>query len=310
MVYQDNLLITLNSKNATLLNNSLKSSVNFNFVSTLKEEDDIIRTYFSVINAQIPMSYYVITSANNRLLYNTMSPSAITTLFIPVGNYNSYTLCSMLTSLFLTNGKTITITTNSYNGIINFSQTSGIFGIYPYSITNLPFTILSTIAPTLGITATEFLTGTSINGNYPVNLLGTKKINIKSNALAMNSMSSTTLSYNTTIATIPIDGPYFSMISYVNQNELNKNILKVPTIENIDIQLTDENDKLLDFNNFDWNISLCLSIERKDKEKDNITLKDILKHTMLTNTEDKSNIEILEEKPLTQDEKDLELLQK
>ena len=126
MVYQDNLLITLNSKNATLLNNSLKSSVNFNFVSTLKEEDDIIRTYFSVINAQIPMSYYVITSANNRLLYNTMSPSAITTLFIPVGNYNSYTLCSMLTSLFLTNGKTITITTNSYNGIINFSQTSGI----------------------------------------------------------------------------------------------------------------------------------------------------------------------------------------
>ena len=89
-----------------------------------------------------------------------------------------------------------------------------------------------------------------------------------------------------------------------------KNIIKVPTFENIDIQLTDDDDNLIDFNNFDWTITLCLSIERKEKEKDNITLKDILKHTILTNTENKNNIEILEEKILTQDEKDLELLQK
>ena len=47
-----------------------------------------------------------------------------------------------------------------------------------------------------------------------------------------------------------------------------------------------------------------------EKSKDNITLKDILKHTILTNTENKNKIEILEEKILTQDEKDLELLQK
>ena len=49
---------------------------------------------------------------------------------------------------------------------------------------------------------------------------------------------------------------------------------------------------------------------RMEKTKDNITLRDILKHTILTNTENKNNIEILEEKILTQDEKDLELLQK
>ena len=100
------------------------------------------------------------------------------------------------------------------------------------------------------------------------------------------------------------------MISYEKQNNLNKNIIKVPTIENIDIQLTDDDDNLIDFNNFDWTITLCISIERKEKEKDNITLKDILKQTILINTENKNNIEILEEKILTQDEKDLELLQK
>ena len=79
-MYQDNLIITLNSKNATLMNSTLKSSVNFNFVSVLKEEDDIVRSYISVINAQIPMSYYLITSANNKLSYNTMSPVMITDL--------------------------------------------------------------------------------------------------------------------------------------------------------------------------------------------------------------------------------------
>ena len=308
-MYQDNLIITLNSKNATLMNSTLKSSVNFDFISILKEEDDIVRSYISVINAQIPMSYYLITSANNKLSYNTMSPVDIIDLYIPVGNYNSYTLCEKLTSLFLANGKTITITVSSVNGKINFAQSSSVFTIYPYQLSggNLLF---STIAPILGLTSTATYSGTSITGNYPVNLLGTKRIKIKSNVLAINSLSSINLSYNTTIATIPVDNSYFSIISYENQNGLNKNIIKVTTIENLDIQLTDDDDNLIDFNNFDWTITLCISIERKEKEKDNITLKDILKHTILTNTENKNNIEILEEKILTQDEKDLELLQK
>ena len=123
-MYQDNLIITLNSKNATLMNSTLKSSVNFNFISILKEEDDIVRSYISVVNAQIPMSYYLITSANNILCYNTMSPVLVMNLYIPVGNYNSYTLCEILTSLFLANGKTITITVSSVNGKINFAQSS------------------------------------------------------------------------------------------------------------------------------------------------------------------------------------------
>ena len=308
-MYQDNLIITLNSKNAMLMNSTLKSSVNFNFVSVLKEEDDIVRSYISVINAQIPMSYYVITSANNKLSYNTISPVSIIDLNIPVGNYNSYTLCEKLTSLFLANGKTITITVSSVNGLINFTQSSSVFIIYPYVIGSGSL-IFSSIAPIIGLTDTAPYIGTSITGNYPVNLLGTKRIKIKSNALSINSLSSINLSFNTIIASVPVDNSYFSMISYENQNDLNKNIIKVPTIENIDIQLTDDDDNLIDFNNFDWTITLCLSIERNEKEKDNITLKDILKHTILTNTENKNNIEILEEKILTQDEKDLELLQK
>ena len=118
------------------------------------------------------------------------------------------------------------------------------------------------------------------------------------------------MAYNCIIATIPVDKSYFGLINYVNQNALNKNIIKTPTIDNIDIQLTDDNDVLIDFHNLDWTITLCLSIEREEKDKDKTTLKDILKHTVMTHTINNNNIEILEEKPLTQDEKDLQLLQK
>ena len=307
MVYQDNLLITLNSKNATLNNSTKKSDVNFNFIGTLKEEDDIVRSYISVVNAQIPMSFYVINSTNNILCYNTMAPVQVMTLTIPIGNYNAYTLATTLTSLFLSNGVVMTISTNQQTGIINFYQPSSIFGIDPYSLNGLLF---STIAPTIGLSITVFTAGTTLFGTYPVNLLGTKKINIKSSELAINSLSSSTLSYNCIIATIPVDKSYFGLINYVNQNALNKNIIKTPTIDNIDIQLTDDNDVLIDFHNLDWTITLCLYIEREEKEKDKTTLKDILKHTVMTHTINNNNIEILEEKPLTQDEKDLQLLQK
>jgi hypothetical protein len=292
-----------------VINGSFKSSVNFDFISILKEEDDIIRSYISVVNAQIPMSYYLITSTNNKLSYNTQSPIFIQDLYIPVGNYNSYTLCEKLISLFLAQGIIINITVSSINGLINFAQSSSIFLIYPYQVypSNL---IISSIAPLIGLTNTTIYSGTSITGNYPVNLLGTKRIKIKSSALAINSLSSVNSSYNNTIAIIPVDNSFFSLINYENKNELNKNIIKVSTIENLDIQLTDDDDNLINFNNFDWALTLCISIERKEKVKDNITLKDILKHTLILNTEDKMNLEVVEEKILTQDEKDLQLLQK
>ena len=226
MVYQDNQIITLNSANATLINSTLKSSVSFNFIGLLKEDDDIVRTYISIINAQIPMSFYVINSSNNLLCYNTMSPVQVMTLTVPFGNYNAYTLATKLTALFLLNGITIIISTSPQTGIMTFAQSSALFSIYPYSLNGL---VLSTISLVINLPST-FVAGTSITCIYPVNLLGTKKINIKSTELAINSLSSKSLAYNCIIATIPVDYPFFSMISYVNQNALNKNIIKTPQL--------------------------------------------------------------------------------
>jgi hypothetical protein len=307
MVYQDNVIITLNSANASLINSTMKSNVSFNFIGLLKEEDDIVRSYISIINAQFPMSFYVITNSNNKLCFSKTMPMQVIDLIVPNGNYNAYTLSAKLMSIFLTYGLIIVIAVSPQTGIMSFTQSNPLFTLYPYSINNM---IFSSIAHVIGLAPNDFVAGLYFTAAYPVNLLGTKKINIKSTELAINSLSSKALAYNNVIATIPVDYPFFSMISYVNQNALNKNIIKTPTIDSIDLQLTDEHDILLDFNNLDWTITLCLSIEREEKVKDKTTLKDIVKHLVLTHTQNNMNIELLEEKSISQDEKDLELLQK
>ena len=69
MVYQENILITLNSTNGTLRNGTRKSFVDFNFTGLLKDEKDILRSYISILNAQIPVSFYTINYYNNVLDY-------------------------------------------------------------------------------------------------------------------------------------------------------------------------------------------------------------------------------------------------
>jgi hypothetical protein len=53
------------------------------------------------------------------------------------------------------------------------------------------------------------------------------------------------------------------MISYTSQSDVNKNILNVRTINEIDIQILDEDNNLDNFNNLDWNMTLVITTEIK-----------------------------------------------
>ena len=166
-------------------------------------------------------------------------------------------------------------------------------------------------------------TTTSVNSNsttyrciYPLNLLGVEKLSIKSERLAVQSVSSVDYSFSNTLITIPVDVSPFSMISYSSQSDVNKNLLNVRTINEIDIQIFDEDNNLVNFNNLDWNITLVLTTEI------NFGQREISSNTLLKNDhldlkpqeeednndgliEDKNNIEIPEE---TQQQKELDIL--
>jgi hypothetical protein len=120
----------------------------------------------------------------------------------------------------------------------------------------------STLFKILGFDTSDIVSSSNIIiAPYQLNLLGVKRINIFSSNLSTTNYSSTTF-YSNKIATIAVDQPSFSMISYSNFSGV-KNVLKTKIIDRIDIQITDENNILLDFNNIDWCFTFQLEIVRK-----------------------------------------------
>jgi hypothetical protein len=293
MVYIDNHLITLNSKYANQLNGTLLSSVVFGFTGLLQDESNIINTFITVSNAQIPCSFYTITPTNYTIIYTQLG--ATTSFNIPIGNYNSTSLISALKVGFGAN--LITLSINKLNGKLSFlfntntiiESTSSIKDILGFDVDVPCFSNVTSVLP------------------FPLNLLGVKKISIKSDRLAITSYSSVNFSTSNTLTTIPVDQPAFNMISYVNQSDLNTNILQAKTLNIIDISLVDENNNLLDFNNCDWSITLSLSIHRNENISYNGDLyKSVSENSNLVKN-DKLPEKVLEK---SQDEKDLELLLK
>ena len=294
MVYIDNHLITLNSKYANQLNGSLLSNVVFGFTGLLQDESNIINTFITVSNAQIPVSFYTITSTNNRIDYIQPQIGLDLSFTIPVGNYNSTSLISALRNGFQ---NLLALSINKLNGKLSF-----------FFDTNTVIESTSSMKDILGI-ENDFTCGANITSvlPFPLNLLGVKKISIKSNSLAITSYSSVNFSTSNTLTTIPVDQPAFNMISYVNQSDLNTNILQARTLNTIDISLVDENNNFLDFNNCDWSMTITLSIHRNENISYNGDLyKSVSDNSNLVN-DVKVPEKVLEK---SQDEKDLELLLK
>ena len=288
MVYIDNRIITLNSQDGDKQNGTYLSNLNFYFSGLLKDDPNLVRAYITVLNAQIPVSFYIIDETDNILDYieNSVSKS----ITIPIGNYNGNQMVTALNLGFTDNSSNVTATLNSQTGILKFIITGG---------ASFTFLSTSTIKKILGFD--ENITSTTlITMPYQLNLLGKKKLFINSNHLRNNAFSSKSFSCVQTIATIPIDKPPYEMISYISVSDLEKNILFNKSIDTIDIQIVDEENKYIDFRNIDWSITICLSIEKNDIVKLDYGLFNL-------SVENKNNIENI--KKLSRDEKDLKLLE-
>ena len=291
MVYQDNRIITLNSQDGDKLNGTYLSNIHFNFSGLLKDEKNLIRSYITVLNAQIPVSFYIIDDTNNFLYYTENSVDKIVEL-VPA-NYNGNQMVTALNGVFLTNGTPITTLLNPNTGLLYFFITGSI---------EITFKSTSTIKSILGFD--EDITSTTlIKMPYQLNLLGKKKLFINSNNLRNSAFSSKSLSCIQTIATIPVDQPPYNMISYVSVSDLEKIILSNRALDMIDIEIVDEDNNYVNFRNINWSITLCLSVEKNDVEKLDYGLYNIPPSTEQNNNNIENN------KKLSRDEKELRLLE-
>lgn len=280
--YIDSRIVTLTSATAkTNYNSTFLSYVEFQMIGLLKQESDIIHTEISVLSAEIPVSFYNVNSTNNlfRYSYNFVSYN----ITIPVGNYNATSLLAymnpvlqvgLVMSISKLTGK-ITLTGNPLVYIQYFGSVS---------TTNILFGFLNPNYGTLG----------SLTAPHPMNLLGTKRISICSDLLPIYSYSSVSNTLSNVLATLEVDQPAFGLLLYKNTTQI-RSKLRVDTLDIFDIQLRDELNQLLDFNNCDWSITLVLDILRKTIPDTADPFHTILANNVSTN----STLEKVEQIPTT-----------
>jgi hypothetical protein len=198
------------------------------------------------------------------------------TITLPIQSYTIQTLAQTIDNLLVAQniqaqmtyvGSQLKITCQQTGAGIAmlFSSTdiSGFFGINA----NQPPLAIQTYTP-----ASALLTDTIDSlvltqvADTPLNLLGVKKISIKSTLLGISSYTSESGGKSITLTTIPADKPPFTMISYENKSDLNKQTLGLDVIDSIDIQIVDERDNLINFNNVGWTITLILESIRRKRE--------------------------------------------
>ena len=299
-VYIDNRIISLNSANAILNNGTYLSNVLFPFQGILSDEDTIVRSYVALVDAQIPCSFYIIDSTNNTLLV--FSSGTLYTCVIASGNYTVNTLITAVNDWFLLNASGFAyLSFNKTNGKLSFN-----------------FQVISTVYLTYGSARTTMATilglSTNITGlvselQNPANLLGVKRITVKSDALQVESFSSAGYSSGGVLATINVNVPQFNMITYENSSDLNKLILNTKLLNGIDIELFDELGNFINFNGVNWSMSIVLSLERRYEDVSKPKLTDVLAAAKRAEEESLGLISPDEEiTPKTQNELDLELL--
>lgn len=249
-IQQDIRLINLYSQSATtLFNGTLKSSVSFNFKNLLIEDANIMYTTIGVSTAQFPVSFYTINEYNNALA------TSVGNITLLKGNYTSSSLIAELKPKLIALGlTTMQIYISKITGRLTFSAATFNFDFLANG---------STIFDILGLETNLNYSSIAnvIECQFPLNLLGIQQLRINSTALSSYNSNSTTLGESNLISVIQNTAPPFGMCLY--NNTTSYSILKNKTIANIDIQILDENNNPIDFNNVDWTMTIQISIFRK-----------------------------------------------
>ncbi len=263
--YIENKLVNLNSENATRLNGDFLSSVEFSFVGLLTDDPSIRSVSVSIQNAQFPYSFYNINVYNNILVASDGANPPVT-VTLTRGNYNANTLITEIETKLDAVGIKMVITISKTTGLLTFTHNNSEFTFYSTS------TCLKVLGfnPALNYTSVSRV----IIAPYPLNLLGTLKMRIASLGLSVNSIDSSVGGSLNILASIPINAGNFGLIMYENTNNIT-NQLNLRVLDGFDLEILDDDQNLINFNNAYWTITMLLSIEREIPQESPATFQQI-----------------------------------
>jgi hypothetical protein len=245
----ENIQIHLNSKLATnYINNSLS---NCEFYLPTLECPPEHSLYISVVSASIPYTFYNVDETNNYFSCELINGNG-DGFYFDKGNYNAYQITNFLNNN-LSNGIKC-----SYNIISNKM-------VLTHPSSNFLLHQTSTCLELLGFKSSDSVnkmtsSGLELTSNYCVNLQTKHCICIQTNFETGNRNFSNLLSSNI-LASIPISGNPYSMISYINPNKYRCNLFS-NIIRYINVKLVDQNNNLLNLNGCHFSLTLQLDIEK------------------------------------------------
>jgi len=238
---KESIQIYLNSRYATEVVND--NTANCIYYLPVIEIPDGHHIYLSLQNANIPYSFYSITSVDNTLTWGLVAGSVFTYNVEP-GNY---TVTQLITVIQAAMGSAYTITFNSITCKLLITHTTSNFVIYASSINHI-----------LGFSKTTNTTsiGNSLTGRDCVNLNQIRALNIECNFPTYN--VNVAQAYNQNIlATIPVYVAPFSIITYENPNNFRTN-LYINKLDQIQIRIIDNNGLLVNLNGINYQMTLQL----------------------------------------------------
>ena len=256
-IIQDTKLLSLNSKYASKLNGTKNSSVMFDFVNIIDKSKDHLYMTMAVQSAEIPSSFYNVTVDNNVTRVDRDDIAAAFDITMPVGNYNGNTYLAKFKELYdAATPSNVTIVLDAVTGIFNLQEALANFTIK--SVGSTSYVLWG------GEVGTDYVfptAGTAASFGFPANFLGVTKIKLSSDNLAGTNVDSSQLKTTTLIDTISVAATPFGLTIF---NSLGREtLMKAKRIEEIDIQLRDQDNNLIDFNNTDWCISIIINTHRR-----------------------------------------------
>jgi hypothetical protein len=236
--------IHLNSSQATTINGSLKSDATFYFKNIIQLTDNTIELRVSLVNAQIPQSFYKINKTNNYIRVNGYEYA------FPYGNYS---VASFITQWKTTIGNSWTLTYSTITNKITFYNNAQSFYISDIGLANY------SMLPVLGfVVGQSYFSDTStfyLTAPYCMDFTGYRRLLINCPTFNIRNITSYDEAVNKVLSSIPVT-TNSDIIQYLNLTNF-KSIFKVSELSNIQIQITDDKGNLIDFNNCDW----CLTLQ-------------------------------------------------
>lgn len=247
-------IITLSSSNCERQNGDFLSRVKFNFTKVLTDFNNVMYNTVSIQSAEIPYSFYNVSEIHNTIKYQIAGVAY--TMVVPEGQYNANSFKSTFSTLFQqeSHGKLCLLTIDKITGKYLLTPSDNTFTITLLKEGSTLFRILGLSQHNHTFSFNQ--SGTSFT--YPCNFLGVTKLKIFSDALSCDNLDSSVLGENNLIDTISVNAPTFGLIGF-NATQHNECLMKHKIVQNIDVQIRDERNDLVDFNNQDWSITFVIN---------------------------------------------------